>query len=104
MGALMGRRKGEPTAAGIDRGWPHQVVVPATECTGSHGRFMEAFCLDLCVREASQRLSRGQAVDCVLLCGSGARREIPGQIRGERFDPKDRGRGPSWARWYKNGR
>ena len=49
MGALMGRRKGEPTAAGIDRGWPHQVVVPATECTGSHGRFMEAFCLDLCV-------------------------------------------------------
>ena len=39
----MGRRKGEPTAAGIDRGWPHQVVVPATECTGSHGRFMEAF-------------------------------------------------------------
>ena len=62
MGALMGRRKGEPTAAGIDRGWPHQVVVPATECTGSHGRFMEAFCLDLCVREASQRLSRGQVV------------------------------------------
>jgi predicted transcriptional regulator len=24
-------------------------------------------------------------VDCVLLCGSGARREIPGQIRGERL-------------------
>jgi hypothetical protein len=23
---------------------------------------------------------------------------------GERFDPKDRGRGSSWLRWYKNGR
>ena len=61
-GGAYGPEEGEPTAAGIDRGWPHQVVVPATECTGSHGRFMEAFCLDLCVREASQRLSRGQVV------------------------------------------
>ena len=25
---LTGRRKGELTAAGIDRGWPHQVTVP----------------------------------------------------------------------------
>jgi hypothetical protein len=23
---------------------------------------------------------------------------------GERFNPKDRGRGSKWARWYKNGR
>jgi hypothetical protein len=51
MGALLGRRRGKPTAAGIDRGWPHQVVVPATECTSSHGRFMEAFRLDLSVCE-----------------------------------------------------
>ena len=26
------RRKGELSAAGIDRGWPHQVVVPARLC------------------------------------------------------------------------
>src|SRR5215208_4718516 len=51
MGALMGRRKGKPTAAGlIEAG--HNNVVPATECTGSHGRFMEAFCLDLSVCES----------------------------------------------------
>jgi hypothetical protein len=47
----MGRRKGELTAAAIDRGWPHQVAVPATECRGSLGRFMDAFCLDLSVCE-----------------------------------------------------
>jgi hypothetical protein len=28
----MGRRKGELTAAGIDQGWPYQVIVRATEC------------------------------------------------------------------------
>ena len=49
MGASMGRRKGELTAAAIDRGWPHQVAVLATECAGSHGGFMEAFCLGLSV-------------------------------------------------------
>ena len=47
----MGRRKGELTAAAIDRGWPHLVAVPATDCKGSHGRFMDAFCLDLSVCE-----------------------------------------------------
>jgi hypothetical protein len=47
----MSRRKGELTAAAIDRGWPHQVALPATECRGSHGRFMDAFCFDLSVCE-----------------------------------------------------
>jgi hypothetical protein len=43
------------TAAAIDRGWPHQVAVPATECRGSLGRFMDAFCLDLSVCERASR-------------------------------------------------
>jgi hypothetical protein len=47
----MGRRKGELTAAAIDRGWSHQVAVRATNCRGSHGRSMDAFCLDLSVCE-----------------------------------------------------
>jgi site-specific DNA recombinase len=28
----------------------------------------------------------------------------PLPLGGERFDPKDRGRGSNWARWYKTGR
>jgi hypothetical protein len=43
--------KGELTVAGVNQGWPYQVVVSATECTGSHGRFTEALCLDLSVCE-----------------------------------------------------
>jgi hypothetical protein len=53
----MGQRKGELTAAAIDGRWPYQVAVPATECMGSAGRFMDAFCLKpLGLRAASQRL------------------------------------------------
>src|SRR5262245_42545213 len=52
MGDLaVSRRKGELSAAAIDRGWPHQVAVPADDCRGSRGRFMDAFCLDLSVCE-----------------------------------------------------
>jgi hypothetical protein len=61
---------------------------------------MEAFCLDLSVCERHHSVFHEDK----WWSGSGARQEIPGQIRGERFDPKDRGRGTSWARWYKNGR
>ena len=43
--------KGELTAAALDRGWPHQVAVLATACSGWLGRFMDAFCLDLSVCE-----------------------------------------------------
>src|ERR1700730_5362514 len=81
MGEGVGRRKGELTAAAIDRGWPHQVAVPATECRGSHGWFVEAFCLrPLGVRAAPQRLPRGQMVDRLLLRGCGACQEIPHEI------------------------
>ena len=37
---LMGRRKGERTAA-VDRGWPHQVAVTGDRLHRSHGRFMQ---------------------------------------------------------------
>ena len=40
----MGRRKGELTAAAIDRGWPHQVAVPASDCRGSRGPYIAEMC------------------------------------------------------------
>jgi hypothetical protein len=49
-------RKASLTAAAIDRGWPHQVAVPATDCRGSHGRFMDAFCLDLSMCERRHKV------------------------------------------------
>jgi hypothetical protein len=101
----MGRRKGELTAAVIDRGWPHQVAVPATECRGSHGRFVEAFCLDLSVCERHHSVFHEDKW-WIVHCFADAERAEKFRMRfgGERFNPKHRGRGSNWARWYKDGR
>ena len=105
MGASVGRRKGELTAAAIDRGWPHQVAVLATECRGSHGRFIDACCLDLSVCERHHSVFHEDKW-WIVYCFADPEHAEKFRVRfgGERFDPKDRGRGASWARWYKTER
>ena len=105
MGAAMVRRKGELTAAAIDRGWPHQVAVPADECRGSPGRFMDAFCLDLSVCERDHSVFHEDKW-WIVYCFADPVHAEKFRVRfgGERFDPKDRGRGSNWARWYKTAR
>ena len=55
----MVRRKGELSKAAIDRGWPHQVALPAESCTGKNHTIHRAFCkglgLSLCERGHSYR-------------------------------------------------
>jgi hypothetical protein len=51
----MGRRKGELTAAAIDRGWPASGRCPGRLMQRLAGRFMDAFCLDLSVCERASR-------------------------------------------------
>lgn len=43
----MGRRKGELTRHSINRGWPHQVILPARLCTAASYDIVRDFCLDL---------------------------------------------------------
>ena len=43
----MSRRKGELTAALIDRGWPHQVALPEEACAGNNYKIHADFCRDL---------------------------------------------------------
>ena len=51
------RRKGELSPAGIDRGWPHQVVLPARFSQRGNGyQEIHEFCKDLSI------CSRGHAV------------------------------------------
>jgi hypothetical protein len=90
----MGGRKGELSAAAIDRGWPHQVAVPAIDGRGSHGRFMNAFCLDLSVCERQHSVCNEDKWWFVY-CFANAEHAEKFRIRfgGERFDPKERGRG-----------
>ena len=55
----MVRRKGELTRAGIDRGWPHQVALPASEVAGRNYPVLHEFCrgLSLCPRTKHCRLA-----------------------------------------------
>lgn len=78
----------------IDRGWPHQVAVPATECRGSLGRFMDAFCLDLSVCERHYSVFHEDKW-WIVYCFADPEHAEKFRIRfgGERFNPKDRGRG-----------
>jgi hypothetical protein len=50
------RRKGELSAAAIDHGWPHQVVLPARLCEGNGYNEIHEFCRDLTL------CSRGHAL------------------------------------------
>ena len=105
MGGSVGHRKGELTATGIDHRWPHQVAVPADDCRGSHGRFMDAFCLDLSVCERHHSVFHEDKWWTVY-CFANPEQAEKFRLRfgGERFNPKERGRGSNWAPWYKNGR
>ncbi|MGA8610132.1 MAG: hypothetical protein WB760_00155 [Xanthobacteraceae bacterium] len=72
-------RKGELSPAMIDRGWPHQVALPAS--ASENGGYK-------CFRI----LRFSEAIDI---------EPFMKQFGGERFDPNQRGRGSNWARWKK---
>src|SRR5271154_2947835 len=55
-GGLEMRRKGELSPAAIDRGWPHQIVLPARRCEGGGYEEIHEFCKNLTL------CSRGHAV------------------------------------------
>ena len=44
---MMVYRKGELSAASIDREWPHQIAITADPCTGERHAELHAFCKDL---------------------------------------------------------
>lgn len=63
----MVRRKGELSSQGIDRSWPHQVALPADECTGRNYTIKHEFCRgrSLCQRGHSfRRDDRDYVVFC----------------------------------------
>ena len=96
------RRKGELSAAAIDRQWPYQVALPADRVGGSN--------YDV-IRQASDEYRgcpRGHSVvhDGVwyqVFCFSTPQAAAKFQVRfgGEPFNPKHRGRGRAWSKWNK---
>jgi hypothetical protein len=96
----MTRRKGELSAAGIDRGWPHQVALPADQVTGANYNIVHGFCKDLSLCERGHSVRRDNVGYVVFCFADPAHAELfLMRFNGEHFDPKDRGRGSNWHRW-----
>jgi len=93
------RKKGELSPAGIDRGWPHQVALPARFCEGGGYRQIQEFCKDLslCSRGHSVFDQEWFNVYCFVTLEDAEK--FLRQFGGERFSPQQRGRGSNWARW-----
>jgi hypothetical protein len=88
------RRKGELSAAGIDRGWPHQVALPADQVTGAKFDIVHGFCKGLSLCERGHCVRRDNVGYVVFCFADPAHAELfRARFNGERFDPKDRGRG-----------
>ena len=97
------RRKGELSPAGVDRGWPHQVVLPARFSERGNGyQEIHEFCKDLSI------CSRGHAVfydrqwfHVYCFSDPADADKFLQKFGGEKFNPTQRGKGVNWARWNK---
>jgi hypothetical protein len=91
----MSARKGELTAAGIDRGWPFQIALDGALCTGKQSEVQDQFCngrLSRCVRGHSLfHDDKTFVVQCFSLKEDAEK--FMNRFGGEWFDPRERGRG-----------
>lgn len=97
---MMVYRKGELSPSGVDRGWPHQVAVPATVSLGNGYNIVRDFCKDLSLcRRGHTVVHEGEYWNVYCF----AKLEDAGKFRerfgGEKFDPAKRGKGRNWAEW-----
>jgi hypothetical protein len=87
-------RKGELSKAMMDRDWPHQVVLPASSCSGGNYVTIRLFCepLSLCPRTHSFRRND---VDMIVFCFAerGHADLFSARFGGEFIDPRTR---PKW--------
>lgn len=92
-------RRGELSAAAIDRGWPYQVALEQHFTAKNHDAIEQArHQLGACPRgHFVRRNDLGYVVYCF---ADPINAEIfMAKFKGERFDPKDRGRGSRWWEW-----
>ena len=93
----MVRRKGEITAAQIDRHYPHQVILPTNCYSGTNYRTIHAFCADLSLAPRGHAVVRNDEwhhVFCFSIREDAEK--LKGRFGGEWFDPQTRGRGAKW--------
>jgi hypothetical protein len=95
-------RKGELSPAGIDRGWPHQVALPAAVLLNGGYKDVHKFCddLSLCPRGHAV-FHEGQWWNVHCFADAEHAEKFMRQFAGEKFDPRQRGKGSNWAQWKK---
>ncbi len=95
-------RKGELSAAMVDRDWPYQVALPAsTSRNGGHVAIRE-FCKDLSLCPRGHSVFHGGAWWNVFCFAEAEHAEkFTRRFGGEKFDSRRRGKGSNWAQWRK---
>lgn len=96
----MGRRKGELSASAIDRGWPFQVALPASQQSGGNYSLVRYFCegMSLCPRAHS--VVKDDVWHIVFCFAEKEDAEkFKARFGGVDFSPANRGRGRRWMRW-----
>jgi hypothetical protein len=96
----MTNRKGELTSSQLDREYPHQIALPADQCTGDSGRGHREFCADLSLAPRHHTVRREDR-DYIVYCFADPTHAtiFITKFGGEKFNPKDRGRGHGWHHW-----
>ncbi len=101
--AVMIQRKCELSASTIDREWPHQVALPADQLLGKHHDIIDKFCRALSLCPRGHTVQRDDATYHVFCFADVSHAEqFRARFSGERFNPKDRGRGSAWFLWRKS--
>jgi hypothetical protein len=96
------RRKGELSPAQIDREWPHQVALLASACAGGGYKTIHAFCEELTLCPCGHAVFHdGQWFNVYCFAEAADAEKFLRQFGGEKFDPKQRGKGSNWAHWKK---
>src|SRR3977135_145417 len=99
----MSRRKGELTAALIDRGWPHKWR-PQRRLAPARIKSHADFCRELSLCPRGKAVFHGDQWWRVFCFSdpihADAFRE---RFGGEPFNPENRGGGAAWAQWRKRG-
>jgi hypothetical protein len=95
------RRKGEPSPAAVDRGWPHQVAVPAKISLGENYNVVHSFCegLSLCSRGHSVVGPDNEWWNVFCFAEKEHAEKFKQRFGGEWFGPAKRGKGQSWTIW-----
>jgi len=97
---MMVYRKGELSPSAIDRGWPHQVALPASASLNGGYEVIHEFCNDLSLCSRGHSVAHnGEWFNVYCFSERTDAERFMARFGGEKFDPRQRGKGSNWAHW-----